>query len=120
VLFHDAVTTDNYTASNNGVIDEEGQGYDIIEAGYYPDIWLEGLTQTTENSVRTGLYKGSISLGVVSVVGARRVMRSKLHAPDALILSATVQNTVARATGGPGFVNYWVRYPMTEPERGSK
>jgi hypothetical protein len=38
MLFHDAVTTDNYTASNNGVNDEEGQGYDIIEAGYYPDI----------------------------------------------------------------------------------
>jgi len=65
-FFHDAVITDNYTTSNNGVNDEEGQGYGIIEAGHYPDIWLEGLTQTTEKSVRTGVHTCSISLVAVS------------------------------------------------------
>ena len=121
VLFHDAVNADNYTTSNNGVNDEKGQGYDIIEAGCYPDIWLEGLTQTTEKSVRTGVYKCSISLGVcLTVIGARRVMWSQFHAADLNLLSATVQNTVARATGGPGFANFWVRCPMTGTERDSK
>ena len=68
MLFHDAVTTDNYTTSYKGVNDEEGQGYDIIEEGYYPDIWLKGLSQTTEKSVRTGMHKCSVILGVVSLL----------------------------------------------------
>ena len=32
---------------------------------------------------------------------------------------ATVKNIVARATGSPGSVNSWVRYPVTGMERGS-
>jgi len=34
--------------------------------------------------------------------------------------TATVQNTVARATGSPGSVNSWVKYPTTGTERDSK
>jgi len=73
--FHDAVITNKYTTSNNGVNDEEGQGYGIIEVGYYPDIWFGG---TDGNHGKVGQDRGAQMLHQSSSrltgIGARRVM----------------------------------------------
>jgi hypothetical protein len=110
VSFHDAVTTDNYTASNNRISDEEGQGCDIIEVGYL-------IGGTDANCEKVGQDRSAQifhqSRRHLRVTGARRVTRSKFKAIDTQILSADVRKIVARATGSPGFVNSWVRYPIT-------
>lgn len=116
-LFHDAVATDNYTASNNRISNEKGQGYDIIEAGYL-------IGGTDANCHKVGQDRSAQifhqSRSHIKVTGTRRVTRNKSDAADTTYQRANVKNTVARTTGSPGFVNSWVRYPMTGKERDSK
>jgi hypothetical protein len=50
----------------------------------------------------------------------KKSVSNKLVGKDLEKNSHCKKNAVARATGSPGFVNFWVRYPMTGTERGSK
>jgi len=49
-------------------------------------------------------YTRRIQISHLKIVGTRRVIWSKLHTEDQQILGATIQNSVARVTWCPGFL----------------